>query len=84
MHKLPVRLASALTLLCLGSFLLLAPLTAVRVRAQSREEEEEQPAQLVRSGGGEASGNMLAVGALFALLLFVGLHAYTTQIYPNS
>ena len=85
MHKLPVRLASALTLLCLGGFLVLAPLTTVRVRAGQREEEEEQASQqLVRSGGEESPGSMVAVSVLFLILVFVGLHAYTTQIYPSS
>ena len=79
------RLVTLSTLVVVGIFLALAPLTPVRVRAQSREDEEEtSQAQLVRSGGQEAGGSMLAVGMLFGTLLLVGMHAYTTQIYPNS
>lgn len=80
----------SLTFLIMSVFLVLLPLTApVRVRAQAQREEDEEMSQtqLVRSGGTKNSltgTNIIAITVLFTALVAIGLHAYTTQIYPHN
>lgn len=51
---------------------------------ESLPEEETEETELVRSGGGPKAVNIIAVSALFIVLVFIGFHAYSTQIHPSK
>ena len=81
-------------MLVVSLFLLATPMPRVVLRAKENdpvvsEEASAEPVQdnpkLVRSGSvGLDSSKLIAITGLFAVLVLIGLHAYTTQIYPNQ
>lgn len=84
-----VRVSTLLTMLLVGIFLFTAPLS-IPVLSQeddnstnSQTEDDEQDT-LVRSGGEITPTKIIAIGGLFSILVFIGIHAYTTQIYPSN
>ncbi len=76
------RVFSMLTMALVGLFLC-SSLLNIRGLAQKKEEEVEQT-ELVRTGAQTQPTNIVAVSLLFVTLMGIGIHAYTTQIYPSK